>query len=127
VEQVPEIVCRLMEAQVAAVREWCAATRRKARAKPASHPWATAAAVVAAAAGLAACESNGPAKPRPDASDAKQVQDLGVGGGICAIVVKLDAAPPADAAAIDSQALDGDEADTEDFFPSGGTCFYVAP
>ena len=123
VEQVPEIVCRLMEAQVAAVREWCAATRRKARAKPAVHPWAAAAAVVAAAAGLAACESNGPGKLRPDASDAKQVQDLGVGGGICAIVVKLDAAPPADAAAIDSQALDGDEADAEDFFPPGGTCF----
>ena len=123
VERVPEIVCRLMEAQVEAVRELCASMRRTARAKPALRPWARAAMVAAAATGLAACESNGPAMPRPDASDAKQTQDVGMGGGICAVEFKLDAALPADVAAVDSEAIDGDHViDRDAYTYVGGVC-----
>ena len=120
VERVPEIVCHLMEAQVEAVRELCTAMRRPARAKPTLHPWARAAMVAAAATGLAACESNGPVQPRPDAGDAKQTQDAGVGGGLCPVEFKLDAALPADVATIDSEAIDGDQAIEWDAYTYGG-------
>ena len=79
--------------------------------------------VAAAATGLAACESNGPAKPRPDASDAKQTQDVGMGGGICAVAIKLDAALPADVATVDSEAIDGDQGiDWDAYTYVGGVC-----
>ena len=123
VERVPEIVCRLMEAQVEAVRELCAAMRPTARSKPALRSWARAAMVAAAATGLAACESSGPAKPQPDAGDAKQVQDLGVGGGLCAIEIKLDASTPADATGVDGEAIDGGQViDWDAYTYVGGVC-----
>ena len=76
--------------------------------------------VAAAATGLAACESNGPVQPRPDAGDAKQTQDAGVGGGLCPVEFKLDAALPADVATIDSEAIDGDQAIEWDAYTYGG-------
>jgi uncharacterized protein len=115
VDRVPDIVCRLIEAQVAAVRELCAAFQGSARSKPVARPWARAAAVAAAVASMAACESNSPAKPRPDASDAKQVQDLGVG--------KPDAATPVDATGVDSEAIDGGQViDWDAYTYVGGVC-----
>jgi len=115
VDRVPDIVCRLMEAQVAAVRELCVAFQGTARSKPVARPWARAAAVAAALAGMAACQSNSPAKLRPDASDAKQVQDLGVG--------KPDAAPPVDTAGVDGEAIDGGHViDWDAYTYVGGVC-----
>jgi uncharacterized protein len=117
VEHVPDIVCRLTEVQVAAVRELCAAIGRPARTRPTPSAWATAAMVAAAAAGLAACEGNSPARPRPDAGDAKP-----------AVEIKVDAAPPdaslpVDVASIDSEIVDGDdEIDWDAYYYGGGVC-----
>jgi len=115
VERVPEIVCRLTEIQVAAVRELCAAMLRPVRAKPAAPAWAKAAVFAAAATGLAACESSGP--PRPDAGDARP-----------AVEIKVDAAPPADVAGIDSQVVDGDDGIAWDaYYFGGGVCPLMLP
>lgn len=138
VERVPGTVCRLMAAQVEAVRELCAASRHTAQTKATVPPWKKAAAVVAAVTGLAACQNQSPLPPKPDGGDAGQTRDVGVGGGICAVQIDWDALAPvdsaierhsADTASIDSQAIDGDDADKEDasWVPVGGVCPVMLP
>jgi radical SAM protein with 4Fe4S-binding SPASM domain len=123
VDRVPEIACRLLEAQVAAVRELCAASGRAARPRTPPLPWARTAALAAAVAGLGACKSND-ALPPLDAGNANQTRDVGVGGGICAVQINRDASAPTDLAATDTESLDGDEPDTADagYIPVGGIC-----
>jgi radical SAM protein with 4Fe4S-binding SPASM domain len=124
VHHVPEAVCQLMEAQVASVRELCAASFYAPRTKPAAHPWAKAAAVAAALTGLAACESSS-TQAKPDASDANQTHDAGIGDELRdgqfdrAPQILLDAAGP-DA----GQTIDADQLDSQDsYLPIGGMCW----
>jgi radical SAM protein with 4Fe4S-binding SPASM domain len=123
VDRVPEIVCRLLVPQVAAVRELCTASGRAARTRTTPHPWARAAAVAAAIAGLGACKSSD-VLPSLDAGNTEQTRDVGIGGGICAVQVDRDALAPTDAAATDTESLDGDEPDVADagYIPVGGIC-----
>jgi radical SAM protein with 4Fe4S-binding SPASM domain len=135
VSRVPETACRLMEAQVAAVRELCAAVPRTRRAGPLAGPlWAKAAMVAVAATGVAGCERH-QILLKPDGGDANQTRDVGMGGGICAVQIDPDAPTSqdvasaiGDAAAIDMQAIDGEEADSKDAYVwIGGICMLVPP
>ncbi len=124
-----------MEAQVAAVRQLCAAVPGQARAKSGSSPWARAAVVATAVTGLAACQQSTPLQARPDASDANQTRDVGIGGGICAVQLNPDAVPlddilpsNADGGDAGGQAVDADQSDAEDaYLPVGGVCPVVLP
>ena len=129
--RIPEIAQRLLAAQVAAVREVRAASRRPTRALPVAHPLAKAALLAAAVTGMAACQSNGPVNAETDAgSDTNQTRDVGIGGGICAMQIDRDALGPAeplpsgtDDASDGGSAIDGDQADTADaYVPIGGIC-----
>ena len=122
---------QLLAAQVAAVRELCAAIGRRGRARPAAYPLAKAAILAATVTGMAACQSNGPMNVKTDAaSDTNQTRDVGIGGGICAMQIDRDALASADVLPPETEdtsdggsSIDGDQTDTADaYLPVGGLC-----
>jgi uncharacterized protein len=128
IARVPEIACRLMEAQVASVRLLVARSRGMAKPKSASPGWAAAALLAAAITGTAGCGQSAPAQPpTPDAGDAGVTNDVGIVGGICAVQINPDLAPDLEPA-VDAGAIDADDtsvdADEPDMgMPVGGTCY----
>jgi len=126
IAHVPDVACRLMQAEVASVRDLVAASRSTA--KPASPGWAAAALLAAAISGVAGCGRNDLYPPvNPDAGDKGMTSDAGIGGGICAVYINLDVAPDlkpasgADAANQDKTAVDADEPDLREPY-YGGYC-----
>jgi radical SAM protein with 4Fe4S-binding SPASM domain len=118
IAHVPEIACRLMEAQVASVRLLVARSRSTAKARPASPGWAAAALLAATITGAAGCGEGSVAQP--------PTPDAGLPGDV-GVQINLDLAPdlrPAvDTGAIDedNSSVDADEPDV--WVPVGGTCY----
>jgi len=148
VRGVPEIACRLMEIQVAAVRELCAAGSRPRHSRPVAHPWAQAAMVALAVTGMAGCQRHTLTSPKADGGDANQARDVGIGGP--RIPIDLDAlaadgprpldiaearadgraldTAPIDSEQVDSEQADGAQTQKEDApIFIGGICVVVLP
>ena len=118
---VPEVACRLMQAQVESVRELCAQRAQSSRRPSAVRPLAAAAVMAAAITGVASCQLYPTYAGLQDAGDAKLARDVGIG------VVQVhpdalpDRAPVAEPNAIDTAAaIDGDSPDMADPYPYGG-------
>jgi uncharacterized protein len=125
VAAVPEVACRLVQAQVESVRELCAQRAQGSRSPSTARSLATAAAVVAVAiTGVASCQLY-PTYSLRDAGDANLARDVGTSG---VVIIKMDASPDrppvVEPKAIDAgAAIDGDSPDTADPYPyGGGTC-----
>jgi uncharacterized protein len=122
---VPEVACRLMQAQVESVRELCAQKAQSSRKPSAVRPLAAAAVMAAAITGVASCQLYPTYAGLQDAGDAKLARDEGISVVIVYPDASPDRAPVAEPNAIDTAAaIDGDSPDMADPYPhGGGTCY----